>query len=157
MKTRKKKNDFEKNSRIEKCKKQKIFLLQINDISDTEKTFEIQGSTGNVYTVKINNELSCNCPDYIIRRNRCKHIYFVLIRILKCENTEEDYFEDDDLIDMFNNMPKITKLLMAKKRKKKVKKKRRKVKKRKKKAKVKRNSIRASFKNHFNKSPSRHI
>ena len=116
MKTRKKKYDYEKNSRIEKCKKQKIFLLQINEISDTEKTFEIQGSTGNVYTVKINNELSCNCPDYIIRRNRCKHIYFVLIRILKCENTEEDYFEDDDLIEMFNNMPKITKLLMAKKK-----------------------------------------
>ena len=48
--------------------------------TDLIYTYLVMGSTGNAYKVKITNETSCSCPDYIFNRNRCKHIYFILIR-----------------------------------------------------------------------------
>lgn len=42
-------------------------------------TFFVLGATGNVYTVNISNTTSCTCPDRIAP---CKHILFVLIRVL---------------------------------------------------------------------------
>ncbi|KAJ4769945.1 Mitogen-activated protein kinase kinase kinase 1 [Rhynchospora pubera] len=41
--------------------------------------FYILGSTGNVYTVALAAVPSCTCPD---RSNPCKHILFVLLRVL---------------------------------------------------------------------------
>ncbi|KAL2346948.1 hypothetical protein Fmac_000948 [Flemingia macrophylla] len=42
-------------------------------------TFFIFGATGNVYTVALSSTPSCTCPD---RTTPCKHILFVLIRVL---------------------------------------------------------------------------
>ncbi|XP_027356562.1 uncharacterized protein LOC113865938 [Abrus precatorius] len=42
-------------------------------------TFFIFGATGNVYTVTLSSSPSCTCPD---RTTPCKHILFVLIRVL---------------------------------------------------------------------------
>ncbi|KAG4392134.1 hypothetical protein GLYMA_04G084500v4 [Glycine max] len=42
-------------------------------------TFFILGATGNVYTVTLSSSPSCTCPD---RTTPCKHILFVLIRVL---------------------------------------------------------------------------
>ena len=41
-----------------------------------EEVFEIAGSTGNVYTVKINRQPTCTCPDSS-KGNQCKHIVYV--------------------------------------------------------------------------------
>lgn len=41
--------------------------------------FYILGSTGNVYTVTLAATPSCTCPD---RSNPCKHILFILLRVL---------------------------------------------------------------------------
>ncbi|KDP34157.1 hypothetical protein JCGZ_07728 [Jatropha curcas] len=45
----------------------------------SESNFFILGATGNVYTVTLANTPSCTCPD---RTTPCKHIFFVLIRVL---------------------------------------------------------------------------
>ncbi|XP_058780689.1 uncharacterized protein LOC131654775 [Vicia villosa] len=42
-------------------------------------TFFIFGATGNVYTVTLSSTPTCTCPD---RTTPCKHIIFVLIRVL---------------------------------------------------------------------------
>ncbi|RYQ85297.1 hypothetical protein Ahy_B10g104817 isoform A [Arachis hypogaea] len=42
-------------------------------------TFFVFGATGNVYTVNLSSTPSCTCPD---RTTPCKHILFVLIRVL---------------------------------------------------------------------------
>lgn len=48
------------------------------------ETYAIQGSTGEkVYHVKVAPNPTCTCPDYTYRRNRCKHIYFMLLRMLR--------------------------------------------------------------------------
>ncbi|GAA0150491.1 hypothetical protein Leryth_008484 [Lithospermum erythrorhizon] len=44
-----------------------------------DSLFFILGATGNVYTVNLTTTPSCSCPD---PSNPCKHILFVLIRVL---------------------------------------------------------------------------
>jgi hypothetical protein len=91
---------------------QKIFLILTHeyDKSILERKYEVMGTTGNVYTVTIKNSPACTCPDYIQRHKRCKHIYFVLTRIMKVKKDQEDIakYTDGDLADMFTNIPAIT-------------------------------------------------
>ncbi|KGO68410.1 hypothetical protein PITC_070350 [Penicillium italicum] len=39
-------------------------------------TFEVVGSTGNVYKTIIGKVPTCDCPDVIFRKVQCKHICF---------------------------------------------------------------------------------
>ena len=62
-------------------------------------TFKICGSTKNVYTIifdKSEHKFKCNCPDmssHCVTHNcLCKHIVFVLIRVLKY--TDTDVYKD---------------------------------------------------------------
>lgn len=93
-------------------KQQKIFLILTHeyDESELERKYEVMGTTGNVYTVGIVNSPTCTCPDYTTRNKRCKHIYFVLTRIMKVKSDQEDIeeYSDEDLQDMFENIPQIT-------------------------------------------------
>jgi len=93
-------------------KAQRIFLILTHEYNENEleRKYEVMGTTGNVYTVIIKNKPSCTCPDHTNRYKRCKHIYFVLTRIMKVKPSQEDIstYDDEDLIDMFNNIPQIT-------------------------------------------------
>ncbi|MCO5575470.1 hypothetical protein L7F22_029271 [Adiantum nelumboides] len=48
----------------------------------SECDFFVLGATGNVYTVKLSLLPSCTCPDHE-KGNVCKHILFVMLRVLK--------------------------------------------------------------------------
>ena len=63
------------------------------------------GSTGNVYTVSIKEIPTCTCPYNKQRYTRCKHIFFVLIKIIKIPTNLENKlrFDDDDLLTLFDN------------------------------------------------------
>lgn len=90
----------------------KLFLIEtIERVDDLSCSYIIMGSTGNVYNVVITNKPSCTCPDYIAIANRCKHIYFVLLRIMKVINADKERYSDKDLKEMFINIPEITKVL----------------------------------------------
>lgn len=41
-----------------------------------EETFEVTGSTGNIYTVIVKQQPTCNCP-HARKGNQCKHVIFV--------------------------------------------------------------------------------
>ncbi|KAK9699841.1 hypothetical protein RND81_08G198500 [Saponaria officinalis] len=45
----------------------------------TDPNFYVLGATGNVYVVNVSTTLTCTCPDRAIP---CKHILFVLIKVL---------------------------------------------------------------------------
>ncbi|XWS70313.1 hypothetical protein CRYUN_Cryun03dG0037300 [Craigia yunnanensis] len=60
--------------RIARALRHPLFLLHRSD-----PNFFILGATGNVYTVTLCSSPSCTCPD---RTTPCKHILFVLIRVL---------------------------------------------------------------------------
>jgi hypothetical protein len=46
------------------------------DSSNEEEVFDIAGTTGNIYKVKIDRMPSCTCPD-AKKGNQCKHIVYV--------------------------------------------------------------------------------
>ncbi|EON62829.1 hypothetical protein W97_02054 [Coniosporium apollinis CBS 100218] len=45
------------------------------------ETVKMVGSTGNVYTVKVNKTPSCNCP-HAKKGNQCKHLIYIMSRVL---------------------------------------------------------------------------
>lgn len=97
-------------SRKERGKVQKLYLIErLPFKSNYEKNYIIMGSTGNIYQVDIKDTPSCSCPDYQTRFNRCKHIYFVLIRIMRVKNSEVDNesYTKSELKKMFQSIPNI--------------------------------------------------
>jgi hypothetical protein len=66
-----------------KAELQKLAVIDVldhtNQLSDSQFCVEVLGSTGNLYTTRINGTPDCSCPDF--RKNYpmwCKHLYFVL-------------------------------------------------------------------------------
>lgn len=102
-------------SRKSRGKSQKLFLVHSHDNKEQyEKCYDIMGTTGNVYTVSIKNIPECTCPDHQTRNKRCKHIYFVLLRIMKVsEDQEDNNYSNEDLTSMFNKIPNIAKNCMV--------------------------------------------
>ena len=104
--------------RIERCYTDNIYLIEVEppdeDDEDIKRKFVIMGHSGHVYNVTITNHPHCTCPDFYLRRHRCKHIYFVLMRIMNTDNYTDSSYTDSELIDMFNNIPPIAQNLMYK-------------------------------------------
>jgi hypothetical protein len=66
--------------------------------SETEFHFKVMGNTDNAYDVIIDRDavrVWCSCPDCDARGNFCKHLMFVLIRVIGIPEQEvcEDYFD----------------------------------------------------------------
>src|SRR5580700_10634340 len=100
-------------SRKQRGVTQNIFLIEtIIGTEQYERKYIVMGSTGNIYNVIIKNEPECTCPDYTTRYKRCKHIYFVLMRIMKINNVDEEEYTNDELVEMFKNIPQITNQLI---------------------------------------------
>jgi hypothetical protein len=93
------------NSRKIRGKVQKLYLIERKDVIDKYiMSYVVMGSTGNLYTVDITYKPQCTCPDYISRQKRCKHIFFILIRIMNVKDGNEDKekFTKYALTKMFN-------------------------------------------------------
>ena len=102
-------------TRIERCYTDNIYLIESippNDNLPFERVYVIMGHSGHVYNVTINNHPKCTCPDYVQRKNRCKHIYFVLMRIMNIDNYSDKSYTDEELEEMFLNIPPVAKNLM---------------------------------------------
>jgi|SaaInlStandDraft_4_1057021.scaffolds.fasta_scaffold05022_1 hypothetical protein len=102
--------DYHIESRKSRGKTQKLFLVQIQKPKiKYERSFDIMGTTGNVYTVDIKKTPTCTCPDHKTRNRRCKHIYFVLIRVMLIAKYKEDQeeFTEDELESMIDEIPAI--------------------------------------------------
>lgn len=70
-------------TRLERALSQRLYLIDVCKNSDTDWLFQVEGSTGLIYDVNINDKLSCTCQDFITRCQICKHIYFIIARVLK--------------------------------------------------------------------------
>jgi len=93
--------EFDEKSRINRGLTQHIYLLEkINDLK-----YKVMGTSGKPYIITIEKHPKCTCPDHFIRHKRCKHIYFVLIRIMNVPDPEKKEFTDEDLGNMIKNIP----------------------------------------------------
>ncbi|KAG5652310.1 hypothetical protein H0H81_005460 [Sphagnurus paluster] len=69
--------------RVERVMLQRFFMIDRQRVEgELKETFSVLGSTGNVYTVKIDHRPSCNCPD-AMKGNHCKHILFIFLKVLQ--------------------------------------------------------------------------
>jgi Ring finger domain/SWIM zinc finger len=84
--------------RLERAATQRLYLIQQSEIppmydhhhqeegeNHNRVHFTVLGSTGNVYTVVLGLVPSCTCPDYCRRQDMCKHIMFVLLKVIGLE------------------------------------------------------------------------
>lgn len=94
---------------------QSIYLIEtiINSNNKYERKYIVMGSTGNVYEVTIKNKPTCTCPDFITRERRCKHIYFILVKVMATMDEDKKEYTKMDLQYMFNNIPNITNNLIV--------------------------------------------
>ncbi|KAF2663819.1 hypothetical protein BT63DRAFT_483986 [Microthyrium microscopicum] len=95
----------------ERALTQKMFVLSRTRHSNDDHPHEdikIAGTTGNVYTIQIDEQPTCDCP-YGLKNPQCKHIIYALINVLKAPR-ELQYqlaFIASELREIFNNAPPI--------------------------------------------------
>ncbi|KAB8257421.1 RING finger domain protein [Aspergillus pseudonomiae] len=71
--------------RLNRATTQRMFVLGhiVTGADDIpEMSFDIAGTTGNIYKTVIGKEPTCTCPD-ARKGNQCKHICYVLVNVLK--------------------------------------------------------------------------
>ncbi|GAA5820016.1 hypothetical protein JCM11251_005449 [Rhodosporidiobolus azoricus] len=78
--------------RSDRVYSQRFFCVARNRTSDITEEFKVLGSTGNVYTVKIDKQPSCDCPDGK-KGNTCKHRLFVLLKILQVPKSSNLWYQ----------------------------------------------------------------
>jgi hypothetical protein len=101
-------------SRKERGLNQNLYLIEtIPTDNPYHKKFAVMGTTGNVYDVSIKEKLECTCPDYNKRGKNCKHIYFVLLKVMKVNGQARNNFSQKDLEEMFKNIPEVTSNLIV--------------------------------------------
>jgi hypothetical protein len=96
IKTLKKSYDY---ARVHRAKTENI-LLNNRDINDASTTFEIIGTQGIIYKVKLDNSPTCTCPDHEQKHNRCKHILFMLVKIFELQDPYQQTYTKDEIIDL---------------------------------------------------------
>jgi hypothetical protein len=94
----------------ERALTQRMFVLdRQRSESDPEapsETISLAGTTGNIYTITIDKLPTCDCP-HARKGNQCKHIVYVLSRVLRAP-AELEYqlaFTSPDLKDIFARAP----------------------------------------------------
>jgi Ring finger domain len=70
-------------ARKDRALTQRLYLLSSNKISEESWTYEVEGSTGNHYNVSFEyDKVRCTCFDFCTRHRNCKHIYFIVGKVL---------------------------------------------------------------------------
>ena len=81
---------------------QNISVLEtIYSANNDYRAYLIEGTTGNQYDVAIRANPWCSCMDFELHKTRCKHIYYVLLKLLKAKNVDKETYSKEDLVEMF--------------------------------------------------------
>lgn len=66
---------------------------------------DLAGSTGNIYTVTIEHVPTCTCPNFVKGNPQCKHILYVLVKVLKAPSDilYQAAFLTSELREIFDN------------------------------------------------------
>lgn len=97
--------EFQEEARKERGRKQPIYLasfpeeeeLKSESSSESSRHFKVKvlGTTKTIYNVKLNfyqndknreeweDVCTCSCPDFTNRQQECKHIFFIMYRVLR--------------------------------------------------------------------------
>jgi hypothetical protein len=82
----------------------RLYFIQFN-ANTSPIQFDVLGTTGKIYHIKFKSssskQWSCSCPDHTIRGATCKHIYFVIFKVLHL--TENDDITADLIETIMNS------------------------------------------------------
>ena len=67
--------------RLQRATTQRLYLVESSE-DESGISCAVLGSTGNVYQVKLHHISTCNCPDFHRKQDLCKHILFVLLKVI---------------------------------------------------------------------------
>lgn len=93
--------------RIFRGLQQRLYLIDVNKIEDNHWLFDVEGSTGNIYEVNISNNITCECIDFHKRHKICKHIYFIIGKVLDKKIWLNSLIKEDPDINLFNTITEI--------------------------------------------------
>jgi hypothetical protein len=70
--------------RLYRALQQRLYLVHASPIDNHGRSCEllVLGSTGNVYQVQLCERPTCNCPDFYKHHDLCKHLMFVMHKVL---------------------------------------------------------------------------
>lgn len=72
--------------RIAKVSLERMYLInRFRNGEQLKEEFDISGSKGNVYKVTLDRQVKCSCMDFTLRRQVCKHLMFVYLKVLRLE------------------------------------------------------------------------
>ncbi|KAK1922846.1 hypothetical protein DB88DRAFT_541064 [Papiliotrema laurentii] len=97
--------------RVDRVMTQRMFMIDRQKFPGVglSETFKVLGSTGNVYTVTIDQQPRCDCPDCRKGNVPCKHIIFVFMKVLKVPTTSITWYQKglltSELQEIFNAAP----------------------------------------------------
>lgn len=106
-------NSRETRDRVRRAMAQHMFRMSQTVVSPLERHYMVLGATGKIYTVKIGSQTSCDCPDWHMhhRIGPCKHLLFVFLRVLKCDEqndaTLQHQLTDQELAAIFAGAPAV--------------------------------------------------
>ncbi|BGP16382.1 hypothetical protein JCM10213v2_004384 [Rhodosporidiobolus nylandii] len=82
----------EKLFKKDRVRLQRFFCVARHRTGPVSEEFKVLGSTGNQYTVRIDKQPSCDCPDGA-KGNKCKHQLFVLLKILQVPQSSNLWYQ----------------------------------------------------------------
>ncbi|CBQ71722.1 conserved hypothetical protein [Sporisorium reilianum SRZ2] len=72
--------------RMAKVHLERMYLIhRFRNGEQLREELDVSGSKGNVYKVVVDRNVSCSCMDFSLRRQVCKHLLFVYIKVLRLE------------------------------------------------------------------------
>ena len=104
-----------KDDRIKRCFSEHMYVvdtLPIDVDHPLDRSYIVMGNSGNTHQVTITNYPRCTCFDNQKYGRRCKHIFFVLLRIMNFTNKIHKKFSNEELITMYLNSPPLEKELI---------------------------------------------
>lgn len=88
--------------RMQRANTQKI-SVELMYITNDTVTCQVIGTTGNLYVVNLNGIPSCTCLDYEKNYNKCKHILYVLHKLLKLDNLNRSSIPKNEILTAIKN------------------------------------------------------
>jgi len=93
---------------------ERIYLLDAKIINSKEWELSIKGSSKSIYKIKLSeNETKCKCMDFSIRRKVCKHLHFVLGRIINNSELSNKIKVVDDITNNYDNISDLLKNVLS--------------------------------------------
>ena len=83
--------NFQQASRKSRATTENMVLANASISNSGVPTYIVKGTSNKNYQVEISPKVSCTCPDFMGRQQKCKHIYFVLIKVLKVDPDSSKY------------------------------------------------------------------